>query len=107
MAIEKTVPGRAQKLADIKARYEELLAKEEEKGRRTETGMIYESYINDVFEALDNPSEVKFSLIVNMFAEDNNKDKKVIATSIRTWLKSKASPYTTRLDGKSLWVERK
>lgn len=107
MLKEKIVEGKAQKLADIKARYEALIAKDEERGRQTATGIAYTQLINDVFEALDEPDTIKFSAIVDIYADDNDKDKKVVSTSIRTFLKSKASPFITEKDGKSLYIRRK
>lgn len=107
MVIEKVVPGRAKKLADLKARYEERLAQKAASGRMSEMGQVYADYITDLLDALGNPEYIDFAEVAGMFAEDTGREKKSVSGSMRASLSSSSSPYVLQKNGKYLRVVRR
>lgn len=107
MTREKMIMGKPMEKAEIKALYEEAVKKEEAKGSSTEARRMYLESIDTLFEILNDPENIRFSRVVDMFSEISGRDKKSVNGSLRSTLRSASTAFNLeKVDG-VLYVVRR
>lgn len=105
----KTVPGTARKIDDIRRIYEIAASRVAQRGRMTDQGKEYIQMINEIMDGMEINS-VPFQVAVEYIKEaaGDQFDGKKLTSSLRAFLKTNAakSVFSTFQDGRTLMIER-